>query len=556
MQSRIQTLKSEIERTMLDFTIGYKSHVGYKRTQQEDSYVISRRPQLENRLDALFLVADGMGGGRNGDEASRLVAKSVSDAAYEFLSERYNDSASLDTGLLMQDLLIRANAKVITQGAVQPELRGMATTCVAAVVRDGTLTIGNVGDSRAYLLRYGTLQQLTEDHSEVWKEVMAGRMTPDDARRSPFRNSITRAIGLKSDVKPDVFTHELAEGDTVLLCSDGLTTEVSDALIADILASAEDAQTACDRLVQAALNNGGSDNITVIVMRYGVFTPQLERAPNLEIPLTAPEEEETTDPDWRKSVQWRGSRSANTGRSQEANGNGRSSAMSARRRPEAEENEEEAARPMTGLAVTLIVLLLVLTIGEGIALYLTMKNRTVVYPSVPGGKQVVDLQRKYLNPKSDYQDAKVYYKQPIRESPLRVDTSGIAVVIAKDGTLLRIDLQGKATKLQGAPIPPQETMKSQKRPFVFTLDASGNRYQLNLTDPKNPYIDKFNLGGTRVATKIGSGMLEDPTDLAVDGQGNIFVIDKHILKRIEAVETAEQFNDRLQEENQQNGASQ
>ena len=187
----------------------------------------------------------------------------------------------------------------------------MGTTCVAAILHDGVLTVGNAGDSRAYLLREGKLRQITEDHSQVWQEVLAGKMTREEAQKSKFRNAITKSIGLGGEVDADIKEFDLIEGDTLLLCSDGLTTEVGDQDIADILASAANAQAACERLTDAALRKGGSDNITVVVLRYGDFTP-LGGAEIEPERVTAGEEDATDErAEWRhrRGRQWKRPRS-------------------------------------------------------------------------------------------------------------------------------------------------------------------------------------------------------------------------------------------------------
>ena len=534
--------------------IAKKSDTGRLREVNEDSCVVMNGTQLDNRLDMLCVVADGLGGGRAGDVASMTAVKTISEAAYEMLSERNGRTGALDTARLMETLIVRANARVTMRQVERAELRGMATTCVAGFVQGSELIVGNVGDSRAYLLRYGQpLRQITDDHSDIWEEVIAGNLSREEARNHRFRNRINRAIGLKSDVRPDVFRETLQEGDAVLLCSDGLTTELDDAMIESILASAPNAHTACEQLVNASLRQGGRDNITVVVLHYGRFLPQPERAPSPETFLV--EEDAPTDPnqDWKRATTRRESRFPAYGLDDEESDS------------DSDFEEEEArgsARSrngMSGLSLSLIILLLVLVIAEGVALYLAQKNRTVIYPKIkpldttiptgPGGSTEYDVQ--YVPPM-------VLYAGPIREYGLAVDGAGNAIVIGKDGRYIRVDPLGKATPLPNMVTEPDtETGSGANRassgraarssadggtkrpPVIYVADTAGNRFQLNF---KEKCIEKYNLVGTRKDAGIGKGKLVAPTALAIDPvHNNLYVIDNHQLKYLEALDTEAQF---------------
>ncbi len=143
----------------------------------------------------------------------------------------------------------------------------MGTTLVALTVHESHVWVLNIGDSRCYRLRGGSLELLTLDHSLVEEQVRLGRMTPSEASRSPYRNVITRALGTQSRVTPDVFGHEAEPGDLFLLCSDGLTRELPDEMIASMLAADAPLDELCWRLVQAAKKAGGHDNITCLLVR-------------------------------------------------------------------------------------------------------------------------------------------------------------------------------------------------------------------------------------------------------------------------------------------------
>src|SRR5205085_94191 len=165
--------------------------------------------------------------------------------------------------------LCAANGEVRKEARSTRELRGMGTTCVAALIRDRMAAIGNVGDSRAYLLRDGKMRQVTEDHSLVQEHIRSGDLSEEEAQVSRYRNVITRAIGISDDVEPDVDIVNLQDGDLLLICTDGLTNMVREAQIARVLIEEPDPQSACERLVKTANANGGVDNITTIVIQNG-----------------------------------------------------------------------------------------------------------------------------------------------------------------------------------------------------------------------------------------------------------------------------------------------
>jgi protein phosphatase len=222
---------------------------GRRRLRNQDSYV-SESP--------LFAVADGMGGAQAGELASQIAA-----AAIEELSS--TDGRGEEA---VADLVRRANERVYRRATEDPAAAGMGTTATVALVdvRAGTIAIGHVGDSRAYRLRDGVLEQLTADHSLVAELVRSGRLTEEEAVDHPHRSVITRALGTDPDVDVDALTVEIAPGDLYLICSDGLTHMLPDA---DVLATATAGEGDPDRmaalLVEAANRAGGEDNITVIV---------------------------------------------------------------------------------------------------------------------------------------------------------------------------------------------------------------------------------------------------------------------------------------------------
>jgi protein phosphatase len=231
----------------------------------------------------LFAVADGMGGAQAGELASHLAATA--------LAERERRSRGEDA---VAELVQAANARVYRRAVEDPAVAGMGTTVTVALFDgdSGTIAVGHVGDSRAYRIRDGSLEQLTADHSLVAELVRSGRLTPEQAAGHPHRSVITRALGTEASVDVDTFTIEASPGDLYLLCSDGLTTMVPDV---EILALADGAGGAPDslarELVDAANRAGGEDNITVVVFEVeeGVEEPEtvVER-PADDAPASAP----------------------------------------------------------------------------------------------------------------------------------------------------------------------------------------------------------------------------------------------------------------------------
>ena len=230
--------------------------VGRSRTHNEDACGA-------DGIDGLFVVCDGMGGAAGGEIASQVASRIFLDAA-RLQRDEESPAWRLDHAVM------RANRAVYEGAMGKPQLRGMGTTLVALEIddRNGKVWTANVGDSRCYRLRDSNLLLLTEDHSYVDEQVRLGTLTRREAAASPLRNIITRAIGPHEMVHPDVLAHDATAGDLYLLCSDGLTRELDDEEIAALLRSCGDNLQACaDALVRTANENGGSDNITVVLVR-------------------------------------------------------------------------------------------------------------------------------------------------------------------------------------------------------------------------------------------------------------------------------------------------
>jgi PPM family protein phosphatase len=226
---------------------------GRRRASNEDAFAYS----LE---DGVFVVCDGMGGAAAGEVASSIAVR-------EAIRVLCLPSSSFPE--LAEEAVNAANQAVFVRAQSDPQLSGMGTTMVALVVRNPGAWVINVGDSRCYRFREGVLEQLTLDHSLVEEQVRQGRMTPSDALRSPLRNVITRALGTQSSVAGDCFQLEALAGDVYLLCSDGLTREVSDEEIQQILFAGDSLEERASQLIAAANGAGGNDNITCILVQAG-----------------------------------------------------------------------------------------------------------------------------------------------------------------------------------------------------------------------------------------------------------------------------------------------
>ena len=255
------------------------SDTGRRRRRNEDNYVVA---------PPLFAVADGMGGAQAGEVASGLAASALEE-----------DSTGLDNALERVDALIQeANRRIFDRASTDPSASGMGTTMTVALVEGMTVVIGHVGDSRAYLVRGDTMEQLTEDHSLVNELLKSGKLSEEEAQIHPQRSVITRAVGTDPDVDVDVFTIEAEDGDVFLICSDGLTDMVSDVDILDLVdRNRSDLEKAVRALVQFANKEGGDDNITAVAFRISASE---EPAPAVEDTVTMPaltDPGETAEPD-------------------------------------------------------------------------------------------------------------------------------------------------------------------------------------------------------------------------------------------------------------------
>lgn len=242
---------------LVHYSAAAASDRGRKRPSNEDAFAYS----VEN---GVFLVCDGMGGAAAGEIASSLAA----DETLKHLTRRIGSGVETgDLALLAEEAIGVANEAIYKRSERNYKLSGMGTTLVGLIVDERQVLVFNVGDSRCYLLRNSRIQQLTVDHSLVEEQVRLGMMTRSEALRSPLKNVITRALGTQTRVTPDVFEHEAEPGDLFLLCSDGLTRELSDSQIQSLLCCDTTLAVLCTKLVEAAVNAGGHDNITCLLVR-------------------------------------------------------------------------------------------------------------------------------------------------------------------------------------------------------------------------------------------------------------------------------------------------
>lgn len=234
---------------------------GLVRDNNEDA-VAFVPPEIAGPGMALALVADGMGGHAAGEIASRIAADTVLRV--------YREAKTAPPSDRLTESLTAANAAIWQRSGVDPSCEGMGTTCTVLSIENGAAFLGHIGDSRAYLLRDGRLRQLSDDHSLVGELLRAGAITPLEARIRPDRHVILRALGIQSEVEAQVRSDGLPilPGDTFLLCSDGLSDMLADALIARLLGG-RSPEAACCALVDAALAAGGRDNVSVAVLAIG-----------------------------------------------------------------------------------------------------------------------------------------------------------------------------------------------------------------------------------------------------------------------------------------------
>src|SRR3954464_13867837 len=256
-----------------------KTDVGRTRDHNEDSFVVSDlssgnatlQPEVRQHVagprGSLFMVADGMGGAAAGEIASAMATEVVLEELQRRWVEGVDRTPAAFAGAL-KHAAKAANTKINSYAVGHPDFRGMGTTATIAGLLQDTIYVAQIGDSRGYIIRGGIAIQITKAQSLMQKLVEAGEMTEEEAEHSERRNIILQALGPEASIKVDLTHQPLRRGDTLVLCSDGLSTQISRDTIAKIVSGEKDLTQACKKLIDAANAAGGPDNITVIVARF------------------------------------------------------------------------------------------------------------------------------------------------------------------------------------------------------------------------------------------------------------------------------------------------
>jgi protein phosphatase len=268
-----------VSRAPVNVSVFAKTDLGRTRDHNEDTFLVadlstgeaSLMPQIQRHAigerGSLFMVADGMGGAAAGEIASQMAA----DAIFEYMTTVWRDDPDQSAerfATRMREAVEHANAALFAYAAEHAEVRGMGTTVTVAGVLGGDLYLAQIGDSRGYLIRSGKAIQLTRDQSLMQRLVDAGELTEEEAERSERRNIILQALGPDPRVKVDLSWQELRRGDTLVLCSDGLSALVRKDDIAAVVTQEQDLMRACSALIDLANERGGPDNITVVAARF------------------------------------------------------------------------------------------------------------------------------------------------------------------------------------------------------------------------------------------------------------------------------------------------
>ncbi len=250
----------------MKLAVAGRTHVGMKRAHNEDSLRICRD-------ESLFMVADGMGGHASGEVASQMSVETIAEFfrataedaemtwPYKMEKDRRYEESRVITGIKL------SNRRIFESASRDSRLKGMGTTIVVTFFTEEMCYIGHVGDSRVYRFRDGKLIQLTEDHSLLNDYIKMRQLSPEEIEAFPHKNVIVRALGMKETVQVDIAQERPQDGDVYLLCSDGLSGMITDPGMEEILRSNDDLDAACETLIDEANQNGGTDNITVILVR-------------------------------------------------------------------------------------------------------------------------------------------------------------------------------------------------------------------------------------------------------------------------------------------------
>ena len=262
----------------MELVVAARSDVGMIRAGNEDSF--------HSKVDdtgGIFIVADGMGGHAAGEVASEMAVEILRDQLASLRDLHDRNAADK-----VMNALRGANLAIYNRTVTETDKQGMGTTASVLIISGRRYLIGQVGDSRIYLLREGALRQLTKDHSYVQEQVDAGFLTPEQARYHPYSNVITRCVGASDDVEPDTFAGETRDGDIFLVASDGLTGMVDDRRLQQLLSARAEPQRIVDSLIAEANGRGGLDNITAILVQVRGTGDAGDASPTVEAPAWRP----------------------------------------------------------------------------------------------------------------------------------------------------------------------------------------------------------------------------------------------------------------------------
>lgn len=523
----------------MKITVGARTDTG-TRDNNEDSYAVLTNHQGTLRADAVLIVADGMGGRAYGEKASSNAVDSVRATLSELLAVNAPEQPPIQDALATA--LRRANSLVYDMAAENPGRQPMGTTCTTAVIAGDKLFIGHVGDSRAYLLRDDILRPITSDHSFVAEQMRQGHLSDHDARRSRFRNVITRAVGIEPTIQPDIEFHVIKDGDVILVCTDGLTGMIDEAGITQILFQSRDAQVACDYLVEAAKRAGGKDNISALVAFVGEPVLVTPKAPPARPVSTArngadkakgPRQPRTLTP----------AQKSEAAKVSEESGSARAEKFLD------DIGTESQPRRMAPLAG---VVLFIAGLVVGALLFAAFLVSGHVVQTVSRAPYLAPYEKPVVKPAAiDLATVNYAAPAPLLYKPLRADflqqAPGGLLVMTTQGRLLLASTSGQLIRTYPgsfaptptptpAPTPGQAAPPAAPKPAAIGVaaDRQGDLYR---ADPAKRALDKFGPDGKFQRT-IDAGELTSPGTLAVSDNGDIFVVDNGRLMFIKALPSA------------------
>jgi protein phosphatase len=482
----------------MNISIGARTDVG-GRSNNEDCLAVLDRERVPLRADAVLVIADGMGGRSNGEEASGIAVKIVRETLMELLDPT-NEVPLPPAEDILAAAMRRANSMVYELSQENPDLPGMGTTCIAALVSEGILTLAHVGDSRAYLIRDNKIRPLTTDHTYVADQVKAGNMTLDAAKKSKFRNVITRAIGIAPTVEPDFETFALHDSDTVLLCTDGLSNTVEEDGILGITVNNDTAQGTANSLLEAAKAGGVRDNVTIIAVRVtsDVQSGRFKRAPNVQ--------------------DWNGTSSSGAAEHDEPTAEDAHQTPAPAKQAPAKNEPPMSSLRIAGVAFFCAILGAVVTVAALMATGFINTNAGLT-PSTPTdtgtGPAAVATLPNYFG--LIYQDPVQLYYKPIRPNFLLLDSNGLFVALSQSGKVVHLNGEGiDDGKVPAGTMAPLSTPS----PLSYATDPAGDIY---LSDTLTGSVSQINPDGNlrRIIVKN----LVKPTALAVAADGDVYVID-------------------------------